>query len=35
MGHNCVVLGHPNSIGIMRVDRLSMGPSGFRGVIDT
>ena len=27
MGHNSVVLGHPKSTGILRVDRLSMGPS--------
>ena len=27
MGHNSVVLGHSKSIGILRVDRLSTGPS--------
>ena len=27
MGHNNVVSGHPKSIGIPRVDRLSTGPS--------
>ena len=27
MGHNSVVSGHPKSIGIPRVNRLSMGPS--------
>ena len=26
MGHNSVVSGHPKSIGISRVDGLSMGP---------
>ena len=26
MGHNSVVLGHPKSIGIPWVDRLSTGP---------
>ena len=26
MGHNSVVLGHPKSIGISRVDGLSTGP---------
>ena len=29
MGRNSVVLGHPKSIGIMRVDWLSMRPPGF------
>ena len=29
MGHNSVVLGHPKSTGIPRVDGLSMGPLGF------
>ena len=27
MGHNSVVLGHPKSIGILRVDGLSTRPS--------
>ena len=35
MGHNSVVLGHTKSIGILRVDRLSTGPSGFGSLIDT
>ena len=26
MGHNSVILGHPKSTGIPRVDRLSTGP---------
>ena len=29
MVHNSVVSGHPKSIGIPRVDELSMGPLGF------
>ena len=29
MGHNIVVSGHLKSIGILRVDWLSMGPWGF------
>ena len=29
MGHNNVVSGHPKSIGISRVDRLSTGPSSL------
>ena len=29
MGYNSVVSGHPKPIEILRVDRLSMGPSGF------
>ena len=29
MGHNSVVSGYPKSIGILRVDKLSTGPSGF------
>ena len=29
MGHNSVVPGHPKSIGISRVDRLSTGPPDF------
>ena len=30
MGHNSAVSGHPKSIGIPRVDGLSIGPPGFR-----
>ena len=29
MGHNSMVSGYPKSIGIPRVDELSMRPSGF------
>ena len=29
MGHNSVVSGHPKSTGILWVDWLSTGPSGF------
>ena len=29
MGLNSVVSGHPKSTGILRVDGLSIGPSGF------
>ena len=29
MGHNSVVLGHPKSTGILRVDGLSRGPSSL------
>ena len=31
MGHNIVVSGHPKSIGIPRVDGLSMGPPDLGG----
>ena len=30
MGHNSVVLGHPKSTGIPRVDGLSTGPPDLR-----